>query len=308
VVQFYGDDLELAASVSNYLGEGLVGANSALVLATLPHRLAIEAELAAAGIDVSTAKATGRLLVRDAAQTLEGFWPGDQLDHNRFDAIVSGLIGSAAGAGRPVRIYAEMVTLLWDSGQVAAALELELLWNDLGSRLPFSLLCGYPTRLVAGEDYADDLAEVRDLHSALIGYLPGRPDDATVPYQHVPAVRTFPRAAESARAARHFVFDALSQREDQTLAVDAAIVTAELAANAVVHARSAFTVTVSQSGTGVRISVRDAAPLPAATGHARLAVSRGHGLWVVGQVADNWAVEPLPDGKVVWAELAASSR
>jgi anti-sigma regulatory factor (Ser/Thr protein kinase) len=121
-------------------------------------------------------------------------------------------------------------------------------------------------------------------------------------------VRSFPQSPESARAARHFVFDTLSQRGDHTLAVDAAIVAAELAANAVLHARSAFTVTVSQSAAGARISVRDAALLQAANGHAPIAVSHGHGLWVVGQVADNWAVEPLPDGKVVWAELPASPR
>jgi anti-sigma regulatory factor (Ser/Thr protein kinase) len=308
VVQFYGDDRELTASVSTYLGEGLVAGDSAVVLATLPHRLAFEAELAAAGIDVSTAKATRRLLVLDAAQTLGRFCPGYRLDHNRFGTLVSGLISSSAGAGQAVRIYAEMVTLLWDAGQVAAAIELEWLWNDLSSRMPFSLLCAYPTRLVTGAAAADDLAAVCNLHNGVIGDFPGLADHATARGQQARAVRSFPQAPESARAARRFVFDTLSQREDHTLALDAAIVTAELAANAVLHARSAFTVTVSHSAAGARISVRDAAPLQAANDRAPLAVSHGHGLWVVGQVADNWAVEPLPDGKVVWAELPASPR
>jgi hypothetical protein len=31
-----------------------------------------------------------------------------------------------------------------------------------------------------------------------------------------------------------------------------------------------------------------------------------HGLGVLSTIARRWAVEPLPDGKVVWAELPAS--
>ena len=33
-------------------------------------------------------------------------------------------------------IYAEMVAVLWDAGQVTLALELEALWNDLAARMP----------------------------------------------------------------------------------------------------------------------------------------------------------------------------
>ena len=34
-------------------------------------------------------------------------------------------------------------------------------------------------------------------------------------------------------------------------------------------------------------------------------VREGHGLSVVSQLASGWAVERLPDGKVVWADLPA---
>jgi anti-sigma regulatory factor (Ser/Thr protein kinase) len=310
VVQFYGDDRELAASVGGYLGEGLLAEDSAVVVATLPHRLAFEAELARAGIDVSAAMAAGRLLLLDAARTLQGLRAGESgaLDQDRFDAVAGDLIGPAAGAGQPVRIYAEMVALLWDAGHVAAAIELEALWSDLGSRLPFSLLCAYPARLVAGEADAGALEEVCRLHTGVIGPHPGLPGEAAVPCPGAEAVRSFPQAVESARAARHFVLDTLGPREDHALAADAAIVTAELAANAVLHARSGFTVAVSRSAASVRISVRDAAPLQTADDRAPLPVVHGRGLWVVAQVADDWAVEPLPDGKVVWAELPASPR
>lgn len=305
VVQFYGADQDLAASVGSFLSDGLLAGESAVVVATLPHRLAFEAELARSAIDVSAALAAGRLQMLDAAQTLKGFSAGDRLRHDRFEALVGAVIGSAAEAGQPVRIYAELVALLWDDGHIAAAIELESLWNDLSSRLPFSLRCAYPARVPPAEADAGVLDKVCRLHTAVIGHYTGPVNGSADRSHEAAAVRSFPHALESPRAARHFVLDALGLPEDQALAVDAAIVTAELAANAVLHTHSGFTVEVSRSASAVRISVRDAMPLETPDGEAELPVRHGHGLWVIAQAADDWAVEPLPDGKVVWAELPA---
>src|SRR5579863_9413493 len=165
-VQFYGDDQELAASVARFLGEGLAAGGSAVVVATAAHRLAFRAHLPTA--------AGERLLVLDAQELLQGFLIGDQLDGPRFFETAEHLIGRAAKAGRPVRIYAEMVAVLWDAGQVTLALELESLWNDLATRLPFSLLCGYPARLLASEDGNETagVQQVCRLHTAVTGPSP----------------------------------------------------------------------------------------------------------------------------------------
>jgi hypothetical protein len=119
------------------------------------------------------------------------------------------------------------------------------------------------------------------------------------------AARDFAPRLDSAREARQFVLSQLGSRADRALASDAAIVIAELAANAVVHARTAFTVTVSRTRDAVRIAVRDKVPLGAGE---QLVTATGHGLDVVAQLAARWAVEPLPDGKVVWVELAGGQR
>ena len=119
------------------------------------------------------------------------------------------------------------------------------------------------------------------------------------------AVRGFPPHLDSAREARHFVLGQLGSLADRALASDAAIVIAELAANAIVHARSTFTVAVSQAGDTVRIAVRDMVPLGDGE---RLVTAIGHGLDVVGKIVKRWAVEPLPDGKVIWVELSRGER
>jgi hypothetical protein len=90
---------------------------------------------------------------------------------------------------------------------------------------------------------------------------------------------------------------------DNQLAGDAAIVATDLAANAVLHARSGFTLAVSRSADAVRIAVRDGGPLADRNDGMTFDVRRGHGLSVVSQLATGWAVERLPDGKVVRADL-----
>ena len=42
-----------------------------------------------------------------------------------------------------MRVYGEMVDLLWNTGRADAALALEVLWNELAAQHAFSLLCGY---------------------------------------------------------------------------------------------------------------------------------------------------------------------
>jgi hypothetical protein len=306
VVQFYAGDRELATSVGGFLAEGIEAGDSVLVVATQPHRLAFEAELRAASVDTGAAEASGGLLMLDAAETLRGFLDSGQLDHDRFEAVLGRLVRRVASTGRPARIYAEMVALLWDAGQVTLALELEELWNDLGSRFPFWLLCGYPARLLSDDASPAEVEAICRLHPGVAGPRPGQPEEEKISGAAAEDVRSFPGVLESARAARHFVTGVLGSRRDQALAQDAAIVTAELAANAVLHAGSGFTVAVSQSADGVRISVQDATPMQPAEGGGSLVTSPEHGLDVVSTIARRWAVEPLPHGKVVWAELPPS--
>jgi MEDS: MEthanogen/methylotroph, DcmR Sensory domain len=290
LVQFYSGDGELAGTVSGYLANGIRTGGGVLMVATAPHRRAFEAALAGAGIDVRAEQDAGTLQLVDAAELLGGFLSGDQLDHERFQSLAVGLLQRTADGGRPIRIYAEMVALLWDAGQVTLAIELEELWNQLGTRFPFCLLCAYPARVVADGGTAA-VREVRRCHSAVIAAEPG--GSSSTP-SFTRETRSFPWELDSARAARHYVTGLLDR-------ADAAIVAAELAANAVLHARSAFTVTVSRSAARVRIAVRDYAPLESGSFQVR----KDHGLGVVSQLASRWAVDRLQDGKVVWVELPA---
>ena len=217
----------------------------------------------------------------------EGIRPGDGLDHGRLRAVLSVFIRRAAAGGRHVRAYGEMVALLRDRRHVASALEPQALWNRFGVLFPFSLLCGYPFDSVAGRNAAGAAREVSGLHSSVI------------------ATRSFPAELDSVREARHVTADVLDGEFARELAEDAAIVVTELASNAVLHAGSGFTLTISRAAAKVRIAVQDDGPLTPRSDDEPFHVEVGHGLSVVAQLACAWDVEVLPGGKVVWAELAA---
>jgi hypothetical protein len=290
VVQFYEHADELTEAVGRYLTDTLASGGVAVVVATEPHRVAFETRLAAAGLDVTQARSAGTLVVVDASDAISGFLVDNRPDPARFDAVIGDVMRSAAATGRAVRAYGEMVALLWEEGHVTAAIELESLWNDLAKEVAFSLYCAYPVASVRGDDNADAFHEVCALHSAVIG-------DA--PFE---AARTFDATLASPRAARRFVTDALDRWGYADLVVDAATIVAELAANAVMHARSSFTVAVSSRRGGVRIAVRDTSTCPPALRDAGLGFS-GRGLRLVTAIAARWGTDLLVDGKVVWAEL-----
>jgi hypothetical protein len=107
----------------------------------------------------------------------------------------------------------------------------------------------------------------------------------------------------SIRSARLFVVDKLQEWRCDELVDGVALLTSELATNAVVHTGQPFTVGVERTGDTIRVEVVDALadlPKPYVNGDDRGLL---HGLNVVDSLATSWGSEELPGGKVVWFEL-----
>src|SRR5205085_1558855 len=68
-----------------------------------------------------------------------------------------------------------MVAVLWREERRAAAIRLEQLWNELGARVPFSLLCAYPIQAFRKGDDDGPFLEVCGEHARVIPA--DRPDD-----------------------------------------------------------------------------------------------------------------------------------
>ncbi|MEA2142737.1 MAG: hypothetical protein QOI64_1167 [Solirubrobacteraceae bacterium] len=144
LVEFYETEEFLVASVTDFVVGALAGDGAAIVVATPEHREAFEEAIGDEGCDVEAATRVGRYMAIDAAKLLSRFMVDGMPDPVRFTAAVTGLLELVGAGGRPVRVYGEMVALLWGEGHVTATIALEDMWNELAEIRSFSLFCGYP--------------------------------------------------------------------------------------------------------------------------------------------------------------------
>ena len=161
VVQLYDADEELLIrNVGRYFSEGFALGEGALIIAGADHGKAFAAELERLGFDLQQLARDGRMIVLDAAETLNRVMLRGLPDGDRFNATLEGPMAqlcAASEAGR-FRAYGEMVGLLWAAGSVTAALELEDLWNAALAAGSFSLFCGYPID-VFGKEFQEALID-----------------------------------------------------------------------------------------------------------------------------------------------------
>jgi hypothetical protein len=132
------------------------------------------------------------------------------------------------------------------------------------------------------------VSEVCRLHTEVVGApapsgdagRPGDPVAAGGPparANSTDAARTFGGTRHDPRIARAFVLEMLRPWRDEQLAADAALVVTELDTNAVLHARSAFSVRLLLAEDVIRISVEDTLPLGQPGGNRWLPAEPGHG-------------------------------
>jgi anti-sigma regulatory factor (Ser/Thr protein kinase) len=113
----------------------------------------------------------------------------------------------------------------------------------------------------------------------------------------------FAGSATSVRAARAFVTETLLDAPKAAVD-DAVLIVSELAANAVTHADSGFTLCVEQTPSHVRIEVRDLGGGVPQRRQPRADEPYGRGLHIVNELALDWGVSLNPEGgKSVWVEL-----
>ncbi len=106
---------------------------------------------------------------------------------------------------------------------------------------------------------------------------------------------------DAPRRVRALLRSALNELHAGQDLIDCGTLTAsELAANAVLHARTPFRLLVQSRESCIWIAIEDRAPLQ----NGRELISRSHhGLGLIAALALSWGVTPQASGKLVWAEL-----
>lgn len=305
-VSFYARDEDVAAEVAAYVEDGLLDGQHVLIVTAAARRAVLDGQLIAVGVDPWAERAQGRYTCLDAASTLAEFMRDGRPNPHRFAACVGGLIDAVGEDGSPVRVFGEMVALLWEAGNVSAALELEDLWNALADTRTFTLLCAYPAS-VLGTSRLTDIDLVCGLHSQV-----SPPGGARTVGARRPASPTLDQRSEvflpipeAPAAARRFAAAVLGDWGCSQLSADVMLVVSELATNAVCHARSPFLVFFHYQPDGeLLVGVKDVAPQPPALRAPTGQEPHGRGLLLVDKLSQRWGCDALPDGKMVWAEFS----
>lgn len=197
-VQFYEREDFLRSAVADHLFEALSTGRSAVMISTAPRREAVSRALRDRGVDVLggprngseavgsavPAKAVGRsdqggnserpgrasLLLLDARQALASFMDDGLPDPARFRSGIGARIEAAvrSGDGRGVRVYGDMVELLWRDGMEEAVLRLEELWEEFLEGRPVSLLCAYGLEGFRDEEHAVRFQEICAHHARVL--------------------------------------------------------------------------------------------------------------------------------------------
>jgi hypothetical protein len=161
----YADEADLVHHASVYLAEALYRGADCVVVTDRASRSSIRRALTAFGLDASLSGS--RYVEVDAELLLAEFMRDGRPDAALLEQVVAPLLGRESGA-TPLHAYGDMVDVLWRTGNVAGALELEDLWNDLQQRLGFERLCGYSVvSLRAGS--SAEIGRLRAGHTQLSG-------------------------------------------------------------------------------------------------------------------------------------------
>jgi len=168
VVTFCRTDETMADATAEYLLGVIRHGGAGVAVVTPAHARQIDERIAEAGFDPLVARAGGGYVFVDAraavGQVLPRGWP----DPGAFWRTMSPVIQRAGHGGqRPVRVCGEMVSLLWQTGGFAAAMEAEALWNELARQYRVGLLCAYVGTPGAEPDPDDDLALLLAAHTRI---------------------------------------------------------------------------------------------------------------------------------------------
>jgi EAL domain-containing protein (putative c-di-GMP-specific phosphodiesterase class I) len=166
-VQLYRSDEELVEEACGFLVPSLSSDEGVVLMATAEHLALLAQALGERGLDVLTAREQGRYVELDVADLLGRYAATDELDETGLTTAVEAALASAGRGRSHVRVFGELVPLLWSAGRTADALRLETLWNSLIAEAPVSLHCAFPQSMLDRGGSVHELQELCNAHTAV---------------------------------------------------------------------------------------------------------------------------------------------
>jgi len=146
IVYPYTDEALVGQAVALFAGAGLRNGEGVVLVMTAAHRDSITLRLVTEGYDVENLQRSGRLVCILAEDLLSQFMRDGVPDEEIFSAVIENLIttcrASTDSSSGQVRVFGEMVSLLWNAN-LGATISLEEMWNKIIDRNSVSLMCTY---------------------------------------------------------------------------------------------------------------------------------------------------------------------
>jgi hypothetical protein len=114
----YTDDNDLVDAVALFASSGMVKKEAVILVVAAKHTDLIRQRLEQDGFDIPDLQESGQLVFANAEDMLAAFLLDGIIDEHRFKTGLGSLIDKAGmhnGRTRPVRVFGEMVDLIWTS-------------------------------------------------------------------------------------------------------------------------------------------------------------------------------------------------
>ena len=166
ILQIYENDESIVAALSQFIISGFETNESVVIVATDEHLATLDTLLLLKGYDLQELKNKNRYLTFEANDLLSKFmvagWPDEEL----FFKAVTEIIKRVKNNNK-VRVYGEMVAILWAQGHSGATVRLEHLWTKLCRQEEFMLFCAYP-KIGFTQDITASINHICSAHNKMI--------------------------------------------------------------------------------------------------------------------------------------------
>jgi hypothetical protein len=145
IVYSYTYDNDLADALMLFASAGLVKKEAVILFVTVKHADVIRRRLEQEGFNTPELQESGQLVFANAEDVLATFLVDGRIDEEGVKTGIGAMIDAASrhrGRARPVRVFDEMVDLIWISNP-KATLRLEELGNEAIESHSVALLCAY---------------------------------------------------------------------------------------------------------------------------------------------------------------------
>jgi hypothetical protein len=146
LVHIYEEDEIFLDMLAGFVAEGIRAEETVVVVASQTHLNALTNLLESFLIKPHLLKAVGRYIPLNAEEALSKFMVNNWPDKILFEKFISDILVKARKNNRRVRVFGEMVAVLWSHGLQDATIQLEQLWDDFCKKEDFCVFCAYPKK------------------------------------------------------------------------------------------------------------------------------------------------------------------